>query len=147
MVFLLKHEGENNMAEVPKKILVVDDDAANLTVIDGILSGLYKVYPVISGTIALKFLEKQHPDLILLDIEMPEMNGIDMFNIIRSKQGLADVPVIFLTGNTDADSEAEAFRLGVSDYIRKPVIDIIMLTRVKLHLELSELRQLAGKTQ
>lgn len=134
------------MDEVQKKILVVDDNVANLTVIDGILNGLYKVYPVPSGTIALKFLEKQRPDLILLDIEMPEMSGVDVFNMIKSKPGLSGTPVIFLTGNTDTDSEVEAFRLGISDYIRKPVSDIIMLTRVKLHLELADLRRIVGKT-
>lgn len=134
------------MEETPKKILVVDDNAANLTVIDGILSGSYKVYPVTSGAIALKFLERQRPDLILLDVEMPEMSGIEMFNIIKSEPRLAGVPIIFLTGNIDTDSEVEAFRLGVSDYIRKPVSDIIMLTRVKIHLELAELRRMAGKT-
>lgn len=99
------------MNTAPKKILVVDDDAANLTLIKGILSDLYKVYPIDSGADALEFLEMQHPDMILLDAEMPEMSGKELFGFIKSDPKLSDIPVIFLTGNTDTESEAEAFRL------------------------------------
>lgn len=134
------------MNGILKKILVVDDDTANLTVISGVLSVLYKVYPVVSGEIALKFFEKQRPDIILLDIEMPDMSGIELFQIIKSMPALMDVPVIFLTGNVDMESEAAAFRLGVSDYIRKPISDVIMLARIKMHLELKELRALASRS-
>lgn len=125
-----------------KKILVVDDDTANLTVISGILNGLYKVYPVVSGEMALKFFERQKPDIILLDVEMPMMSGTELFHLIKTMPALSDVPVIFLTGNIDTESEIKAFKLGVSDYIRKPVSDVIMLARVKMHLELKELRAL-----
>lgn len=123
-----------------KKILVVDDNTTNLTMIKGILSSLYKVYPVNSGATALKFLEKQIPDLILLDMEMPEMSGTEVLGVIKKNPVLSGIPVIFLTGNSDIKSEAEAFELGVSDYMRKPVNDIIMLHRVKMQLELAMLR-------
>lgn len=124
-----------------KKILVVDDDSANLTLIDGILSSLYKVYPIDSGEDALEFLEIQRPDLILLDVEMPGMSGTELFRIIKSNPDLSNIPIIFLTGLSDVESEADAFRLGVSDYIRKPINDVIMLARVKMHLEFSAHRK------
>lgn len=124
-----------------KKILVVDDEPANLVLINGILSSLYKVYPIESGADALEFLEMQSPDLILLDVEMPEMSGKDLLLILKSDKRLAQIPVIFLTGNISVDSEGAAFRLGVSDYIRKPIDDAIMLTRVKMHLELDAYRK------
>lgn len=127
-----------------KKILVVDDNTANLTMINGILSSLYKAYPVSSGATALKLLEKQTPDLILLDMEMPEMSGIEVLHVIKSDPRLSRIPVIFLTGNSDPKSEAEAIGLGVADYMRKPVNDVIMLYRVKMQLELASLRKLAG---
>lgn len=136
---------EDNMEDlIPKKILAVDDNTANLTLLNGILSGLYKVYPVDSGATALKFLEKQRPDLILLDIEMPEMSGTDLFRIIKEDSKLADIPIIFLTAHNDSKGEAEAFRLGASDYIHKPINDVILLARVKMHLELASYRNADG---
>lgn len=128
------------MTEALRKILVVDDNVANLTVLNGILSGLYKVYPVDSGAIALKFLEKQRPDLILLDVEMPEMSGPELFHILHADTNLSSIPVIFLTGNTDIESEAEAFKLGAADFMRKPVNDVIVLSRVRTQLELQDYR-------
>lgn len=130
------------MSSEDKKILVVDDNTVNLTMIKGILGSMYKVYPINSGATALKFLEKQMPDLILLDIEMPEMSGIEVLNIIKADTRLSSIPVIFLTGNSDLKSEIEAIELGVADYIRKPVNDVIMLHRIKMHLELASLRKL-----
>lgn len=134
------------MSNEDKKILVVDDNAANLTMIKGILSSLYKVYPVNSGATALKFLEKQTPNLILLDMEMPEMSGIEVLHTIKSNPVLSCIPVIFITGNSDPKSEAEAFGLGVADYMRKPVNEVIMRHRVKMQLELASLRKLADTT-
>lgn len=135
------------MANTLKKILVVDDEPANLVLINGILSSLYKVYPIESGADALEFLEMQRPDLILLDVEMPEMSGRDLLLFIKSDKRYADIPVIFLTGNTSVDSEGEAFRLGASDYIRKPIDDAIMLARVNMHLELHAYRKADAEKQ
>lgn len=131
------------MSGEEKKILVVDDVAVNLNMIKGILGNIYKVYPVNSGATALRFLEKQIPDLILLDMEMPEMSGVELLRILKADPGLSDIPVIFLTGNSDPNSEAESIGLGVADYMRKPVNDVIMLHRVAMQLELASLRKLA----
>lgn len=132
------------MSSELKKILVVDDNSVNLTMIKGILSNLYNVYPVNSGATALKFISKQTPDLILLDKEMPVMNGLEVLQAIKENPDLSEVPVIFLTGNRDMQSEAEAIELGVSDYMCKPVNDVILLHRVKMQLELVSLRKRVG---
>jgi len=132
--------GGNNMNDEPKNILLVDDNSVNLTAIKSALTGLYKVTAVNSGALALRFLEKHRPDLILLDVDMPEMTGPELLKILQDDPGLSDIPVIFLTANTDEESEAEAFLLGAVDYIRKPMNKVIGLARVKTHLELAELR-------
>lgn len=124
-----------------KKILTVDDNPGNLTIINGILKEFYKVYPVDSGATALRFLEKQKPDLFLIDVEMPEMSGVELFGKIKADSRFADTPVIFLTGNTETEGEEAAFKLGASDYIRKPINDTILLARIRMHLELAALRE------
>lgn len=128
------------MNDEPKKILLVDDNSINLTAIKSVLSGIYKVTAVNSGATALRFLEKQRPDLILLDVEMPEMNGRELLKILKDNPELSSIPVIFLTANMDEKSEEEAFLLGAVDYIRKPMNEVIGLARVKTHLEMAELR-------
>ncbi len=115
-------------------ILAVDDNAANLTMISGILREEYKVACANSGARALTFLEKHMPNLILLDIEMPDMNGYDVIQKIKSKEATAHIPVIFLTGNTDSDSEIKAFSLGAVDFILKPFDKTNVLARVTKHL-------------
>ena len=136
---------EHDAYSTEKKILVVDDSTTNLAMMKVMLNSFYKVYPVSSGEAALKFLDKQHPNLILLDVEMPGMGGKELMSIIKSKPHLSDIPIIFLTGLADLESEAEAFTLGAADYIRKPVNDVIMLHRVKAQLELDALkRELEG---
>lgn len=133
------------MSDIPQKILIVDDNSINLTAIKIVFDNLYKVHAVNSGATALKFLEKQRPDLILLDVEMPEMSGKDLIKILKADPNLSDIPVIFLTANNDENSEAEAFTLGAVDYIRKPMNEIIGLARVKTHLELASYRNAEGE--
>lgn len=129
------------MYAMMKKILVVDDNTAHLNMINRILKPLYKVYTVDSGKTALKFLQKYRPDLILLDWEMPEMKGIDFAKIIKSDENFSDIPVIFLTFSNKPENELQAFELGAVDYIHKPVNSMLMLARVKLHLELESYRK------
>lgn len=123
----------NNSQE---KILVVDDNATILTIINGVLNSLYKVYPVDSCSSALKFLEKQLPDLIILDIEMPEMSGDSFFHIMKSDPRTSNIPIIFLTAHNNIEVEAAAFKAGASDFMRKPINDTILLARVKTQLKL-----------
>jgi putative two-component system response regulator len=117
-------------------ILVVDDDPTNLRLLLEILKNVYKVYPAPSGERALRFLQNQIPDLILLDVEMPSMSGYEMIGHLKRDPRLRDIPVIFLTGLEGRDKEEQAFTLGAVDYILKPISSGVVNARVGVHLEL-----------
>lgn len=110
-------------AEPParKHILVVDDDSSVLKLIKGHLSGQYDVATAISGKVAMKFLETKQTDLILLDYEMPEENGVDILNKIRSNEKLKDLPVAFLTGVSERERIEEVLALRPQGYLLKPI--------------------------
>ncbi len=115
-----------------KSILIVDDDKISLKLAGLILSQKgYKVHKAKSGIGAISFLKKQKVDLILLDIEMPMMNGMKALEKIRKDKELANIPVIFLTASADTDTIIDACRLEVTDYIRKPFIPEDLLERVE----------------
>ena len=126
-----------------KTILVVDDSKANLTLAKQALDEHYQVSLVPSGSTALRFLEKRVPDLILLDINMPEMDGLETLRRIRETEEGKDIPVIFLTSRTDPETEVECLRLGASDFIGKPFVPEVMRSRIARTLELEEYRRLA----
>jgi putative two-component system response regulator len=118
-------------------ILVVDDGADNLEVISGLLKDLYKIKVANNGEKALQIaLGGSPPDLILLDIMMPELSGYDV--CIRLKQNAAtrDIPILFLTALTAAEDETKGLGLGAEDYITKPVNPSILRARVKTHLRI-----------
>jgi putative two-component system response regulator len=126
---------------VKHTILIVDDDAVGLNTVMSIVGQRWKCIPVSSGAAALKFLEKHTADLILLDYNMPCMNGLDVLNALRENEKTVDIPVIFVTGLDDEDGEVKALREGASDYILKPIRPTVLVTRVKNQLELSEHRR------
>ncbi len=103
-----------------KCILAVDDTAVILTRISEILCNDYEVVTANSGARAMKFLKERKPDLILLDIKMSPMDGIQTLQEIRSSKDLEDIPVIMLTGVEDKDTVMESAKLGICDYILKP---------------------------
>lgn len=105
---------------VKKSILVVDDAAIILLRISDALGEYYDVVTVNSGTRALKYLETNKPDLILLDIQMPTMDGFETLRQIRAMKDRADIPVIMLTGVESKRFVMESVKLGISDYILKP---------------------------
>ena len=116
-------------------IMVVDDDVMNLQNAGDILREAgYRVATARSGKDLLAFTEKHRPDLILLDILMPEMNGFETFRKLREAEagrGEKEVPVIFLTGENDSESETKGLTLGASDYVRKPFNRDILLRRIQ----------------
>lgn len=114
-----------------KEILIVDDNPANLAIIEQTLEEEYEVTALTSGMRALRFLEVNHTDLILLDVEMPIMNGIQTLKKIREQPQFAKTPVIFLTARKDGYTVAEGFKLGISDYITKPFDPDDILARIK----------------
>ena len=117
-------------------ILVVDDNPTNLRFLQEILKDDYKIYASPSGERALAFLEKKIPDLILLDIEMPGIDGYEMIGRLKNDSRWVDIPVIFLTAQEGRDKELQAFSMGAVDYILKPISYGVVLSRVRLHMEL-----------
>ena len=128
-----------------KLIFLVDDDPTNLAVGASALEGQYDVLRLNSGERLLKKLEKSIPDLILLDVEMPEMNGYDVIKLLKGNPGTASIPVIFLTAKSDVESELTGLSLGATDYILKPFSPPLLLKRIEVHLLLeSQKRELIG---
>ena len=121
-----------------KHVLIIDDDATNLKVAKKILNPEYKISLLISGIQALKFLSKNKPDLILLDIDMPDMDGYETLIKIRQNPELCDIPVILLTDLSNSENYIKEIESGTVDFIIKPFIPQIMLSRIKIHLEFSE---------
>lgn len=131
-----------------KNILIVDDSKTNLASARSVLSGAYKVTAVTSGAQALKFLETGSCDLILLDINMPEMDGFEVMSRIREKEPLANIPIIFLTADSDAQTESRCLEDGAVDFIAKPFVPAVMLSRIGRILEMEDMRrQLAEKLE
>lgn len=118
-------------------ILVVDDTPDNLTLMSGLLKDTYKVKVCHSGERALKIAQSETPpDLILLDIMMPEMDGYEVCKRLKLDPNTRDIPVIFLTAKTEIDDETHGLELGAVDYITKPISPPIVMARVKTHLEM-----------
>ena len=123
------------MAE-KKKILLVDDSEVDLISTTNMLCKEYEVVTAKSGKEALNHLiNKLVPDLLLLDILMPEMDGWETFNKIKGISLLRDVPIAFVTSVTGTTEEKKAFNMGVDDYIKKPYTQNELLERVKMLLE------------
>ena len=127
----------------PPRILVVDDEATNLKVLRQVLQADYMLSFARSGADALKLARSDKPDLILLDIMMPEMTGFEVCAELKQDPITAEIPVIFVTALKDDLNEAEGFRLGAVDYISKPVVPDIVRSRVKTHLSLVRSDKLA----
>ncbi len=121
-------------------ILAVDDSPLNLDVLTETLDDFYNVSATISGKDALEMLREEIPDLILLDIMMPEMDGYEVCRIIKENKKWADIPVIFLTAKNETEDIVRAYETGAADYISKPFNPPELLARVKAHLEIKTAR-------
>ncbi|MCF7498864.1 MULTISPECIES: two-component system response regulator [unclassified Pseudoalteromonas] len=125
-----------------ERILVVDDEPANLKVMREVLGNDYRLSFAKSGELALQLIENEPPKLILLDIMMPDMNGFEVCKVLKSNQHTAHIPVIFVTALAHEQDESEGFALGAVDYITKPISPAIVRARVKTHLSLIQAEQL-----
>lgn len=105
-----------------KRILVVDDFRANVIMIQQALAGKYDISTATSGREALHMLRGNKPDLMILDIQMPEMNGIDLLKEMKADLNMKNIPVVFLTGQADRENVIQGYRLGIKDVIAKPII-------------------------
>ncbi len=125
-----------------KNILIVDDTPENLTVLRQMLSEHgYRVRPALSGEIALKTIQADLPDLILLDIVMPGMSGFKLCSILKADEKTCNIPIIFISALSGIEDKMKAFSDGGVDYISKPFNTEEVLARVKTHLTLHSLVQ------
>lgn len=123
-------------------ILIVDDVPANLNLLAGILKQHgYKVRPAPSGSLALEAARHAPPDLILLDIHMPEMDGFEVCRLLKAEEALREIPVLFISALTETKDKVRAFDAGGVDYITKPFQVEEVLARVRTHLELRRVRR------
>ncbi|MCW8344825.1 two-component system response regulator [Vibrio sp. ZSDZ65] len=131
------------MGEKAFTVLLVDDTPGNLDVLNGVLSEHYKIKVATSGAIALKIASRTpKPDLILLDVMMPEMDGYEVCQHLKSNPITQDIPVIFVTAKSQIGDETKGFELGAVDYIIKPISPAIVRARVATHLFLHNQRQM-----
>lgn len=121
-----------------RKILMIDDVTLNHLTARDVLSDTYEIYDAYSAKEGFDILSYAEPDLILLDIVMPEMSGMEMLDIIKSNPQYKNIPVIFLTAETRPESEVEGFNKGIVDYITKPFVPVIMKKRIATQIALSE---------
>ena len=132
-----------------KTVLLVDDEPANLQIVNSILKDTYKTRIATNGAKALELANQDPaPDLILLDVMMPEMDGYEVCSRLKSDDRTRDIPVIFLTGQTEIDDETRGFEVGAVDYIHKPFSPAVVQARVRTHLVLRGIRnQLESQLQ
>ena len=117
-------------------ILITDDEKFNLDVLGNILSPFYNLLISRNGTRALELAKQNAPDLILLDVMMPDMTGFEVISKLKESEDTANIPVIFITGLTDPADEEKGFFLGAVDYITKPFVKAIVKARVNTHIKI-----------
>lgn len=127
-----------NDASRKPTILIVDDTPENIDVLKGILADRYSIRAATNGELALNIVARQSPDLILLDVMMPRMDGYDVCRRLKANPDTAYIPVIFVTAKTDTEDEQAGFDVGAVDYITKPVNPALVLARVTTHLALAD---------
>lgn len=121
-----------------KIILMVDDVKFNHATARKVLEDTYELYEALSAKEAFEILKEVTPDLILLDLIMPEVNGMEMLKQLKGIPAYANIPVIFLTADTSAEAEVEGFNLGIVDYITKPFVGPVMKKRIETQISLAE---------
>jgi len=124
------------MSAEPKKIIVVDDNPENLNAVKNTLKNEYEVYPTDSALKMFDILEHIKPELILLDVEMPVMNGYEAAKKLKESPKYCNIPIIFLTAKIDPKNEMEGLNIGALDYIHKPFVAELLVRRIQTHLTL-----------
>jgi len=122
-----------------KTIFVVDDSDTNLSMAEAVLEDQYRVMTMPSASKMFTLLEKVTPDLILLDIEMPEMDGFETIQKLKTQSQWAEIPVMFLTGRNDSEVEARGLEIGAVDFVTKPFSAPVLINRIKTHLNIDEI--------
>lgn len=122
-------------ADEKNRLLIVDDEPTNIQILSEILQEDYVLNAATTGAKALELAGKQHPDLVLLDMMMPEMDGLAVCKALKADPATADIPVIFVTSMSDPENEERGFQAGAVDYISKPVSPPLVRARVKIHIQ------------
>jgi len=120
------------------KILIVDDEPINIQVLERALDNKYDTFSANNGYDAIRLVKERKPDLILLDVMMPDLNGFDVCKIIKSDENFADIPILFLTAMDTISGEVTGLQLGGIDYLSKPVNFDLLNLRVRNHIELKK---------
>ncbi len=135
------------MENVNQSILIVDDVAENVGILINLLENeQYRISYAFDGNEALKKIDVIHPDLILLDIMMPEPNGFELCRILKSSDKTKEIPVIFITAKNHPEDIVEGFNLGAVDYVTKPFIKRELIARINNHLLLNHAKELLKKS-
>jgi cyclic di-GMP phosphodiesterase len=122
------------MNDEKKVILVVDDTPENIDVLSGILNTTYKVKAALAGEKAIKIASKKVPDLILLDVMMPEMDGFEVCRLLKSNDATKHIPIIFVTGKTEQDEIDKGMDLGAVDFLSKPIDPNLLVEKVAKYI-------------
>ena len=131
-----------------KTVYVVDDNDINLIAAKEALKEQYRVMTFPSAASMFSLIDKIPPDMILLDIEMPETDGFEALTLLKQNPAHASIPVIFLTSMTDSEIEVKGFQLGVVDFITKPFSPLVLLNRIRTHLSIDDIiRERTGELQ
>jgi len=124
-----------------RTILAVDDSPENLNILSELLQPFYRLRAATSGSKALRIaVTPPYPDLILLDVMMPEMDGYQVFDQLRTNSATCNIPIIFVTAMDNTEAELQGLYVGAVDYITKPIVPAILLARINTQLELKEAR-------
>ncbi len=117
------------------RVLIVDDEPGNIKILSSVLAGDYALSVATSGAQALQIAEVQAPDIVLLDMVMPEMDGIQVCEALKASEATKNIPVIFVTSMSDSVNEERGLDAGAVDYITKPISPPIVKARVKIHIQ------------
>ncbi len=134
--------------KIKPKVMIVDDMVSNISLLTNLLKGEYEIFFAKNGVKALEIARKKRPDVILLDVVMPDMDGYEVCSELKGNPDTRDIPVIFVTAMVEGSDESRGFEIGAADYIKKPFKPTVIKARVAAHARLrqarEELRRLSG---
>jgi response regulator RpfG family c-di-GMP phosphodiesterase len=143
---MLNKASIDNELNLKPRVLIVDDVQENLHTLLNILRHDYAVLAATCGSKALEIANrKPHPDIILLDVFMPDMNGYEVLEKLKQEKTTSEIPVIFVTGASEMKNGVHGKRSEADDYVFKPVIPELLLTRLSIHLQLNAYRKRYGR--
>ena len=135
------------MKNARKKVIIVDDNASYLSIVRTLLKPFYDTYPALSGKKLFEIMKKFIPDIVLLDISMPEMDGYEVMKLMKESPRYKDIPVVFITSSDDEDSAVTGLNLGAADYVTKPFYGPLLLRRISNLLLIEQLKRELQESQ